>query len=466
MWADDIVIVDGNTIADGWNNGGAPNKSCSQITSGVGGTFSVTTEGQLTPPSNYAWYSIHSSNTISISSAQSIVLKLKGEIPTAKFEISYSADNSTFSQIKQTIGQTSDFAEYEINNIGGVYYLYFWTYGIDIQSIQIKDPIASTVPILNVIHPQDGDAFGYVTTNTTKAYTITNEGVGSMDVSISSDNDAFSLSTFSLMDITNDGIGKTFNVTFNYDSSILEPQKAIIKVTPTFEGGVVQSFEVSAGPDVVCNEDKAASWTTGQGKNVYVKYTASEGWNTISFPFAPNAYKTQLFGNSATLKSYALKSYDNGVLTFENASYLGAGTPYLIYAQNVSSSNFVVTGVNVGYTAGGSVTKSGAKFQGTFAPKTYQSGDKWYGVTSSGQVLQAGEGAYVKGYRAYFTGISAPTDGSRISIVLEGDGTTTDMGFVKMVDKDATDVYTLSGQKVQKAGKGLYIVNGRKVVIK
>ena len=113
-----------------------------------------------------------------------------------------------------------------------------------------------------------------------------------------------------------------------------------------------------------------------------------------------------------------------------------------------------------------STSKNGITFQGTYVRKDYVDGDDWYGVTSSGQVLQAGEGAYVKGYRAYFTGIQPPTNGARVSIVLEGDDTTTDLGFVKMVDKDATDVYTLSGQKVQKAGKGLYIVNGRKVVIK
>ena len=80
--------------------------------------------------------------------------------------------------------------------------------------------------------------------------------------------------------------------------------------------------------------------------------------------------------------------------------------------------------------------------------------------------MKAGTGAYVKGYRAYFTGISAPTPGARISFVIEDDGETTDLGFVRMVDPEAKDIFTLSGQKVEKARKGIYIVNGRKVVIK
>ena len=111
-------------------------------------------------------------------------------------------------------------------------------------------------------------------------------------------------------------------------------------------------------------------------------------------------------------------------------------------------------------------TADGATFQGTYAPKEYQDGDNWYGVTTAGQVMKAGTGAKVKGYRAYFTGISAPAAGAHISIAIDDDGGTTDLGFVKLIDENANDVYTLSGQKVKKGGKGIYIVNGRKVIIK
>ena len=91
-----------------------------------------------------------------------------------------------------------------------------------------------------------------------------------------------------------------------------------------------------------------------------------------------------------------------------------------------------------------------------------------YGLTTAGQIRKAGSGASIKGFRGYFTGISAPSSGdARITIVFEDEeGTTTDLGFVKMVDPEAEHVYTLSGQKVQKGKKGIYIVNGRKVVIK
>lgn len=87
-----------------------------------------------------------------------------------------------------------------------------------------------------------------------------------------------------------------------------------------------------------------------------------------------------------------------------------------------------------------------------------------YGLTPSGQIRKAGSGASLKGYRAYFTGISAPS-GVKM-IVIDEEGGETDLGIVKMVDEKANDVYTLAGQKVQKGRKGIYIVNGKKVVIK
>lgn len=103
-------------------------------------------------------------------------------------------------------------------------------------------------------------------------------------------------------------------------------------------------------------------------------------------------------------------------------------------------------------------------FQGTYAPIEGAMPDGSYGLTPSGQIRKAGSGASLKGYRAYFTGISAPS-GVKM-IVIDEEGGETDLGIVKMVDEKANDVYTLAGQKVQKGRKGIYIVNGKKVVIK
>ena len=216
--------------------------------------------------------------------------------------------------------------------------------------------------------------------------------------------------------------------------------------------------------------------------DVYVKYTPSNGWNTICMPFQLKSSGEEysdimnaIFG--AGWKAYGVSSYDNGVLTFTRRTTLlsmFANTPYLVYTTDAKSpgfDGFHFENIDVTYSYNPRYVISGSNiFQGTYITKTYNAltdeASPWYGVTPAGKVMKAGTGAAVKGYRAYFTGIEPPTPGARINIVIEDDGGTTDLGFVKMVDPEAKEVYNLQGQKVQKGRKGMYIVNGRKVVIK
>ena len=66
----------------------------------------------------------------------------------------------------------------------------------------------------------------------------------------------------------------------------------------------------------------------------------------------------------------------------------------------------------------------------------------------------------MKGFRVYFEGDLAS---ARLAIYDEATGITTILD-AKELNNDK--VYNLNGQQVQGAHKGLYIVNGRKVVVK
>lgn len=243
----------------------------------------------------------------------------------------------------------------------------------------------------------------------------------------------------------------------------------------------VNSIQICDGKELVLDENTpTALQSTTKTEKVQLNYSAKSGWNTICVPFqlkkmSTYEHLTTIFGEE--WQAYTLSSYDDGgrTLAFANAlpsitSSINPNTPILVYAPKAVAHPEgieLTSNVEVSYnTESLSNTQNGATFQGTYTTKTYQELDDWYGVTTSGQIKKAGEGAYVKGYRAYFTGIAAPDPGARISLVIEGDEGTTDLGFVRVVDPEAKDVYTLSGQKVEKASKGIYIVNGRKVVIK
>lgn len=398
---------------------------------------------------------------------------------TADFTILNMFDEEITSLIGITNGNPQTFKirfNYNSNNLGEKSSVISVTPTYDNNSSVIINATATAMsdnaPQLSVIHPVAGDAFGNATAISTKLYTITNTGTGNLTVNIASDNsEYFSVSPTEIKNIGS-GASETFTVTFNWvaDVSKFGEKSANITVTPTYDENetIVISSTATATAELILDENNPSTITSGKKSSVLIKYTPNSGWNTICMPVVPNNYMSSIFGSG--WKAYQLSNYENGVLIFSSTTYVGAGSAYLVYIENASGSNngLVLTNIAPSYTTPKEATAVGGMvyFQGTYVRKDFVENDNWYGVTSSGQVLQAGEGAYVKGYRAYFTGIEPPANGARVSIVLEGDGTTTDLGFVKMVDKDAKDVYTLSGQKVQKAGKGLYIVNGRKVVIK
>lgn len=344
-------------------------------------------------------------------------------------------------------------------------------------------------PLFELSYEGEKDAtFGEVTTNASKTYTVRNAGTQPMTVNISlSDDSYYSLSsedfTESTTNIENIAAGKSkeFTVTFNYPSPLtvdeLTERTATVTVTPTYNPELAETINASATvvTDVVFDEEVTTTWPTGSGKNVYIKYTSKNGWNTICMPIPLGAnIMNTLYGDG--WKAYTISSYEENTLYFTKDDHLSTvAKPYLVYGKANSPTNgFVVEDIMVynKEAVQDQAAESDAYFRGTYNKKEYNSetdelpANVWYGITNEGKVMKAGTGAYVNGFRAYFTGIEPASTNARVNIVLEDDGETTDLGFVRMVDPEAKDIFTLSGQKVEKAGKGIYIVNGRKVVIK
>ncbi len=245
----------------------------------------------------------------------------------------------------------------------------------------------------------------------------------------------------------------------------------------------IKSIKFCDNKEFVLDESNPTALLKGDvSETVRFKYSAKKNWNTICVPFSLKKTVSTPFDHVETIfgddyKVYSLSNYDSGILTFTQvAGALNANVPYLVYAPNAvmnASGVELTSNVSITYPSGDAARQTPAGtaiFQGTYVTKNYDAEDDenpWYGVTPAGGIMKAGTDAYVKGYRAYFTGVAAPTPDAEVKmVVLDDDGGTTDLGFVKMVDADAKEVYNLAGQKVQKGRKGIYIVNGKKVVIK
>ena len=88
--------------------------------------------------------------------------------------------------------------------------------------------------------------FGSLHASDTQTVTVTNTGVGSMDVTIVNDNSTdFTVSTTSLTGI-GAGESKTFDVTFNYDAANLGDKTASITVTPSYDAADAKTIAVTA----------------------------------------------------------------------------------------------------------------------------------------------------------------------------------------------------------------------------
>ena len=71
-------------------------------------------------------------------------------------------------------------------------------------------------------------------------------------------------------------------------------------------------------------------------------------------------------------------------------------------------------------------------------------------------------GATIQGFRAYLP----VANNVRIAGMRIVDGDVTRIEGVNAEESHKVDVYDLSGRRVQRATKGLYIINGKKVIVK
>ena len=102
-------------------------------------------------------------------------------------------------------------------------------------------------------------------------------------------------------------------------------------------------------------------------------------------------------------------------------------------------------------------------FVGSYDASTFVTTGNYYLSANKLYKSAKDNGTFIKGTRAY---IKAKTLGARIANFSIDDETTGINDLTPALSKDKDVIYNLNGQKVQKANKGLYIQNGKKVVVK
>jgi len=228
-----------------------------------------------------------------------------------------------------------------------------------------------------------------------------------------------------------------------------------------------EKVAITTNPAVVLDETVALEeMPSGYQDKVVVKYTAKKGWNTICLPFAlTDENLTALFGEG--YKVYEFYQYKDGELGFRIASRRYAGYPYIVYCETVPTieePGYLETYVS--FTSSEKYDEyNGARFQGTFAPIAAPGMEGKYGVTPTGKIQKGGANAWMKGYRAYFE-LPEDADPSKLAITIDGQTIATGIDAVEMLNELNGNVYDLQGRKVNSAKKGIFIQNGKKIVVK
>lgn len=174
-------------------------------------------------------------------------------------------------------------------------------------------------------------------------------------------------------------------------------------------------------------------------------------WNTFSVPFdavIPEGWTVMEF-----------KSADNNVISFSEASSLEAGKPYLVKPEN-DVTNPVFENVVVESIDGQTVGEGDYKFVAQIYNKSLATDGTVAYLATDGYVKKLTSGG-IKGLRAYFI---VPATGAEARIAfIDYDGDTTGISEKTMKVNEGI-IYDLNGRRVENMGKGIYVVNGKKIV--
>ena len=250
--------------------------------------------------------------------------------------------------------------------------------------------------------------------------------------------------------------------------------------------------------------DNSAALTEWNGyeADVTVKRTLYKDgyWNTLCLPFdvtdgdtndgltfsgTPLEGATVMELNSSTSN---LDGKGQLTLNFTNAASIEAGKPYIVRWGTRDSNpggtilNPVFTGVNI-INSGPAPVKfsfvgnsADCQFVGNYAPLeiteatnrnnivVLTSGSR-LGYTTSDRTIAKGNA--LGAFRAYFyiPEKDGTTGASSFVLNFDDESTQTGIGHTEITEK-ADAIYDLQGRRVENPKKGLYIVNGKKVVIK
>ena len=194
---------------------------------------------------------------------------------------------------------------------------------------------------------------------------------------------------------------------------------------------------------------------------VYSRELGAGKYGTIMLPFTPDAESVENFA------FYSLSSVDGETLTFDEVATPVANTPYLYTLREGKSTTQITGGETTISSAIFTPEIDGWKTVGSFINQTVDcsAGEAcYYAINAADNLLyNVVSKLNVKPYRAYFEG--GASNIAKLHIRTR-DGKETLINAAEVEDLAPATYYDLCGRQAANLSKGVYIVNGKKVVVK
>lgn len=241
---------------------------------------------------------------------------------------------------------------------------------------------------------------------------------------------------------------------------------------------IIVTVEVPKAKSYTLDETKTDNVIeTYENANVTLQRTLSKDyWNTFCVPFALDAKQvTQYFGEGTQLRTYE-GNCENNIVYFATVDNIEAGKPYIMKPGNAVVKNPTFEGVSMvatGLDKNGNPQAVGdastVQMKGIYNHVTLVQ-DKtniYIGAGNKFYYPADAEACQMNGLRAYFI-VPEGTDIKKLRANL--DGATTSLGEIFDTEESNTPVYNLQGQCVGNSlstlKSGIYVQNGKKVVVK
>lgn len=230
--------------------------------------------------------------------------------------------------------------------------------------------------------------------------------------------------------------------------------------------------------DVTLEDTKTYNEAPALVANVTLKRKLGEKWNTIVLPFALNETQVkEMFGEGAKVAAYkgSTVNGDHVTLNFEEQTSMVANTPYMIKPGTNASKK--VNGVILEPASGLKTVKDANNNNGIDFVGNYTSGQTLLQNSffiSNNVFYRASGEETMKAYRATFQVPSTMATAKTMNTVFVGEGgSVTAIDDVQVSPQVSFDVYHINGMLVKKNAidlngldKGIYIINGKKYVVK